>query len=131
MNKNLMLLATLALGGCAMTSGSNMTQLEANTWQLQGASADAFILQVAEGKVAGKGGCNRYFGGITKLDDKTLTLAGLGSTRMACMGDLMAKEGDYLHKLTQVASYQVSGSQLVLKDASQATLLTFDAKLAE
>lgn len=131
MNKNLMLLAALALGGCAMTSGSNMTQLEANTWQLQGASADAFTLQIAEGKVAGKGGCNRYFGGITKLDDQTLTLAGLGSTRMACMGDLMAKEGDYLQKLTQVASYQVSGKQLVLKDASQATLLTFDAKLAE
>ncbi|MGY3869071.1 META domain-containing protein [Aeromonas crassostreae] len=131
MNKNLMLLAALALGGCAMTSGSNTAQLQAHPWQLQGADGDGFTLQVAEGKVAGKGGCNRYFGGITQLDEQTLTLTGMGATRMMCPGDLMAKEGDYFQKLSQVASYQVSANQLVLKDASQAILLTFEAKPAQ
>ena len=58
MNNKLILLAALALGGCAMTTGSTLAQLQASTWQLQGASGDTFTLQVAGDKVAGKGGCN-------------------------------------------------------------------------
>ena len=82
MNNKLILLAALALGGCTMTTGSTLAQLQASTWQLQGASGDTFTLQVA---------------------------------------------GDYLQTLEKVASFQVSGKQLVLKDADKATLLTFDA----
>ena len=69
MNKKLTLLAALALGGCAMATGSTLAELQASTWQLQGASGDTFTLQVAGDKVAGKGGCNRYFGGITQQGD--------------------------------------------------------------
>jgi heat shock protein HslJ len=45
-----------------------------------------FTLQVAGDKVAGKGGCNRYFGGITEQGDGVLTLGAMGSTRMMCAG---------------------------------------------
>lgn len=127
MNKKLTLLAALALGGCAMATGSNLTQLQASTWQLQGASGDTFTLQVAGDKVAGKGGCNRYFGGITQQGDGVLTLGAMGSTRMMCMGDLAGKEMLYLQKLEKVATFKVSGQQLVLSDANKVALLTFDA----
>ncbi|MFQ2632734.1 META domain-containing protein [Aeromonas caviae] len=127
MNNKLILLAALALGGCAITTGSTLAQLQASTWQLQGASGDTFTLQVAGDKVAGKGGCNRYFGGITEQGDGVLTLSAMGSTRMMCAGDLAGKEMNYLQTLEKVASFQISGKQLVLKDADKATLLTFDA----
>lgn len=127
MNKKLTLLAALALGGCAMATGSSMTQLQASSWQLQGATGDTFTLQVADGKVAGKGGCNRYFGGITKQGDGVLTLGGMGATRMMCIGDQMGKEMDYLQKLEKVATYTISGNQLTLSDANQVALLTFNA----
>ena len=48
MNKKLTLLAALALGGCTMTTGSNLAALQASTWQLQGASDDTFTLQVGK-----------------------------------------------------------------------------------
>jgi heat shock protein HslJ len=127
MNKKLTLLAALALGGCAMATGSNLAQLQASTWQLQGASGDTFTLQVAGDKVAGKSGCNRYFGGITQQGDGVLTLGAMGSTRMMCMGDLAGKEMLYLQKLEKVATFKVSGQQLVLSDANKVALLTFDA----
>ena len=127
MNKKLTLLAALALGGCAMTASSNLAQLQASTWQLQGASGDTFTLQVAGDKVAGKGGCNRYFGGITQQGDGVLTLGAMGSTRMMCAGDLAGKEANYLQALEKVATYQISGQQLVLSDANKTALLTFDA----
>ena len=127
MNKKLTLLAALALGGCAMTASSNLAQLQASTWQLQGASGDTFTLQVAGDKVAGKGGCNRYFGGITQQGDGVLTLGAMGSTRMMCAGDLAGKEANYLQALEMVATYRISGQQLVLSDANKTALLTFDA----
>ncbi|CAB5703350.1 META domain [Aeromonas hydrophila] len=127
MNKKLTLLAALALGGCAMATGSKLTQLQASTWQLQGASGDTFTLQVAGDKVAGKGGCNRYFGSITQQGDGVLVLGPMGSTRMMCMGELAGKEMLYLQTLEKVASFQISGQQLVLSDANKAALLTFDA----
>lgn len=127
MNKKLTLLAALALGGCAMATGSTMAELQASTWQLQGAGGDTFTLQVAGDKVAGKGGCNRYFGAITEQGDGVLTLGAMGATRMMCMGDLAGKEMTYLQTLEKVASYQIKGKQLVLSDASKAPLLTFDA----
>lgn len=127
MNKKLTLLAALALGGCAMATGSTLAELQASTWQLQGASGDTFTLQVAGDKVAGKGGCNRYFGGITQQGDGVLTLGAMGSTRMMCMGDLADKEMLYLQKLEKVATFKISGQQLVLSDANKVALLTFDA----
>ena len=127
MNKKLTLLAALALGGCAMATGSSMAQLQASGWQLQGATGDTFTLQVVDGKVAGKGGCNRYFGGITQQGDGVLTLGAMGSTRMMCPGDLAGKEMIYLQQLEKVATFKVSGKQLVLSDANKVALLTFDA----
>lgn len=127
MNKKLTLLAALALGGCAMATGSNLAELQASTWQLQGASGDTFTLQLTGDKVAGKGGCNRYFGAIKQQGDGVLTLGPMGATRMMCMGDLAGKEMNYLQALEKVASFEIKGKQLVLSDASKAPLLTFDA----
>ncbi|MOA70085.1 META domain protein [compost metagenome] len=51
----------------------------------------------------------------------------MGATRMMCAGDLAGKEANYLQALEKVATYQISGQQLVLSDANKTALLTFDA----
>ncbi|MEL3927116.1 META domain-containing protein [Aeromonas enteropelogenes] len=127
MSKKLILLAALALGGCAVATGSNMAQLQASDWQLQGATGDTFTLHVADGKVAGKGACNRFFGAITKQGDGVLALGPMGATRMMCIGDQMGKEMEYLQTLEKVASYTINGNQLTLSDANKTELLTFNA----
>ncbi|MGL5598797.1 MAG: META domain-containing protein [Aeromonas sp.] len=127
MNKKLTLLAALALGGCAMTTGSSIAQLHASGWQLQGASHDTFTLQVSDDKVLGRGACNRYFGGITKQSDGVLTLGAMASTRMMCKGDEMAKEMDYLKTLEKVTTYSIKDNQLTLSDGNKTPLLTFNA----
>lgn len=103
MSKKLTLLA-LALGGCAVATGTGINQLQASGWQLQGATGDTFTLQITDGKVTGKGGCNRYFGAITRQGDGVLTLGGMGSTRMMCMGDLAGKEMAFLQMLGKVST---------------------------
>lgn len=127
MNKKLTVLAALALGGCAMTTDSNMAQLQAANWQLQGATEDTFTLQVADGKVLGKGGCNRYFGAITQQGDGVLTLGAMGATRMMCSAEQMNQEMAYLQRLEKVATYSISSDQLILSDANKAALLIFNA----
>lgn len=57
-----------------------------------------------EGRVSGFGGCNRYFGEFRSDGAAALTIDGLGSTRMACMSDVMALETDYLHGLASIVS---------------------------
>ena len=56
MNKKLILLAAPGLGGCAMTTGSTLAQLQASTWQLQGRAA-----------IPSPAGCRRQGGGQGRL----------------------------------------------------------------
>ncbi|PJG59962.1 META domain-containing protein [Aeromonas cavernicola] len=126
MNNKLILLAVMVLAGCSVM-GSTMAQLQASHWQLQGANSDTFTLQVTDGKVAGKGGCNRYFGKLSQQGEGLLKVSSIGVTRMMCMGALAAEESAYLQKLEQVSAFKVSGQQLVLSDANNVALLTFNA----
>ncbi|MEW7864487.1 META domain-containing protein [Aeromonas diversa] len=125
----LVLMAALALGGCAVSTGNGMEQLKAHQWQLTGAKGDTFTLQVAGERLAGRGGCNRYFGAIERLDASTLTLGPVGATRMMCIeGDLAAREGAFFATLGQVKGYAVAGDRLELKGADGAVLLTFERR---
>lgn len=127
MNKKLTLLAALALGGCTLASGSSQALLQTSSWQLQGAEVGTFTLQITGDKVTGMGGCNRYFGGITRQDETVLTLSALGATRMMCMGELADQEAHYLQTLGKVAAYRIKGQQLILSDANKQDLLSFEA----
>jgi heat shock protein HslJ len=70
-------------------------------------------LDAPAGKVTGKGGCNRYFGGVT-LAGQRLTLSGIGATRMACPPPAMTEENAYFGALERVTGYAVEGDVLTL-----------------
>lgn len=82
-------------------------------------------LEFRSGRISGKAGCNTYFATYAQNDDK-LNLSQAGSTMMACPPDIMAQEQAYLQALNTVASFESTGTQLTLKDASGKVVLVFD-----
>jgi len=67
----------------------------------------------APGRVAGKGGCNRYSGPVT-LGESTIELAHLVSTRMACPGPVGEWESRYFKTLRAVEGFTLDGEKLTL-----------------
>lgn len=80
----------------------------------------------AEGRVAGSGGCNRYFGPVTIKGD-TITFGDLGSTKMACVPALMAQERKFFDALAASRSYRFDdpGHKLVFLGVDGALLVRF------
>lgn len=65
------------------------------------------------GQASGKGGCNRYFGGIT-LAGTQLSVTGIGATQMACPPPAMDEEVAYLAVLERVTGYAIDDDVLTL-----------------
>ena len=63
--------------------------------------------------MAGKGGCNRYFGGAA-LTGQQLAVSEIGATRMACPPPAMTEESAYFAALERVTGYLVEGDALTL-----------------
>ena len=59
-----------------------------------------------QGRAAGSGGCNRYFGEYT-LVDNSLSFGPIGSTRMACPESLMNQEQNFFAALEATRSYRL------------------------
>ena len=69
-----------------------------------------------EGRVAGSGGCNRYFGSVA-IDGDRITFSEIGSTRMACEPAIMGQEDRFFAALGEAARFEKSGdSKLVILD---------------
>ena len=90
-------------------------------WQLEDLAGRGVIdnsrvtLQfVADGKVAGSGGCNRYSGSVT-LKGSRITFTPLASTMMACAPALMDQETHFFAALTQAdtVAYDKTGALLI------------------
>ena len=107
--------------------------LEETLWRL--GSVDGVVVpDVVEatalftaGRVAGRGGCNRYTG-LYAVDGAALTLGPIASTRMACPGAAGTVEGAFFAALERVAGYAVDGAVLALRDADGRPLLELSAK---
>ncbi len=65
----------------------------------------------AEGRVVGHGGCNRFFGGYT-LEGDRLRFSALGSTKMACPGDISDLEDAFFNALGSARRFKLSGDVL-------------------
>jgi len=102
-----------------------MEQLKARDWKLvaiggtgveSGLAEDVEVTLVftADGRVAGSGGCNRYFSAVEFGEPGVLSLGPVGSTMMACPQQLMNQEQQYLRALQVVEGYQLTGDQLEL-----------------
>ena len=68
----------------------------------------------ADGRAAGKGGCNQY-GGPYQTTGNSISFGAMASTRMACDGDVMDREQAYLDMLARVSSFEVrNNAELIL-----------------
>jgi putative lipoprotein len=76
-------------------------------------------------QIGGHAGCNS-FGGKYETQGRALSFSEMISTMMACADDaLNAQESAYLQALGSVASYDLAGDTLTLKDAGGVAVLVF------
>jgi heat shock protein HslJ len=76
-------------------------------------------------RAAGSAGCNRYSAAYT-MRGEGLTFGPAAATKMACP-DGMEFEGSFFGMLTQVTTYEVTGSTLVLRGVD-GSLARFEAR---
>lgn len=74
-------------------------------------NAEATLEFPEEGRVAGKGSCNRFFGPV-EITGQSIRLSRLGSTMMACPEATMNQERDYLAALESAERFELQGSVL-------------------
>jgi putative lipoprotein len=89
-------------------------------------NAQTTITFDAEGRVAGSGGCNRYFGPVT-IEGSTISFGDLGATRMACVPALMDQEQKFFDALAATRSYRFDdpGNKLVFLGEDSTILVRF------
>jgi heat shock protein HslJ len=89
------------------------------------AGSDPTAVFGADGTVSGNATCNRFNGTYT-IDGDKIAISQLATTMMACETDeLNAQEAAYLAALQSAATYQVRGSTLDLRTASDALAVTY------
>jgi heat shock protein HslJ len=87
--------------------------------------AQSTVEFIAESRVAGRAGCNRYSGGV-QADGQKLHIEQLMSTKMACAPALMDQETRFLQALESARSFELKGTKLRLFDESGKQRLLLD-----
>lgn len=114
------------------TTGSDAVTSLSGTWTLTELRGKAVTLQRAPfiefnaqgGRAAGFAGCNRFSGNY-KLTGAALAFGSAVATRMACPGEAMSVEDSFLKMLSEVASHQLTGSELKLLSSGGQILAVF------
>jgi heat shock protein HslJ len=78
----------------------------------------------ADGKLSGNGGCNGY-GSTWTVSADALTLGPISASAMACPDPAGATESQYFAALGNVATYEISGRTLTLRDKDGAAQVTY------
>ena len=96
-------------------------ELAGTEWVLEALAGEALaddvrptIIFDAGGRVAGSGGCNRYFGSYA-VDGEAMAVGHLGATQMACAFEVMAQEDRFLDALGRVDHARLNEGRLVLR----------------
>ena len=76
------------------------------------------------GGLAGSGGCNDYNATYTVSGD-ALTLGPVAATKKACADDVMTEENAYFAALGNVATFDIRGTTLTLRDSGGAAQVTY------
>ena len=77
---------------------------------------DRFVRFEGEGRLAGHGGCNRFFGSYKASSAKWLEVGPLGATKKACAETIMKSESEFFQNLTNAASFDRLETRLTLYD---------------
>ncbi len=83
----------------------------------------AFIEFQADGGAAGLAGCNRFNSGFVS-SGSSLRFEGAAVTKMACIGEAMQVEEEFLKAMNQTAGYTISAKTLTLRNAAGQALAT-------
>jgi heat shock protein HslJ len=75
-------------------------------------------------QIAGSSGCNRFTGGYT-TDGSTLDIGPLASTAMACLGEAMAVEADYLARLDEAATFSIGEGTMTMSNGAGEVVLSY------
>lgn len=79
-----------------------------------------------DGQVSGSAGCNRYFASYELLDSARVSIEGVGSTEMACLGEgVMDQESRYLRSLGAATALILSSEYLHLYYGDEGEYLRF------
>jgi putative lipoprotein len=132
MKRSIVLLAALALGGCAITSREATTDLPGTSWELvelDGADVSGEVPPTLvfdeSGNVSGTTGCNTFNGEVS-IDGSDLTFGPLAMTRMACVDeDLAAQEAGYVNVLQAVTGYTIDDDGRLVLEGDEGSL-TFE-----
>lgn len=114
------ILAASACCRCRSYQRRTQKPLEGTPWQLQQMEGrtvrpedDRFTLVFyAEGRLAGKGACNRIMGSYVAGEKGEMKIAQLASTRMACPG--LEGENAFIRMLEGVTHFEMDGPMLLL-----------------
>jgi len=126
--------AFLAAGCARGTSTPSAPSLDGTSWTLTRLHGEQLLakteitLAFEEGQVAGKAGCNRYFGQVT-VDGNKLSIGPVGSTEMYCAEPegVMDQETAFLRTLESVAAFRLENGELTFLDSAGQSLMTFSA----
>ena len=119
--------------------GAVAGDLAGTTWVLTGWTAgsggqlrapaegsEAVLDLLAAGRLAGSGGCNRFFG-TWEQSRSRLVLTVRGATDMACVPEVMEQEAAVLETLGRVRSFRRSEAGLELLDSAGVTVVRYRA----
>ncbi|QYK40519.1 MAG: META domain-containing protein [Paracoccaceae bacterium] len=70
-------------------------------------------MEFAEGRVAGRSGCNRYMAGI-EVTGESLRFTQAAGTMMACPPDVMTRERAFLDALSAIDRFEIDGNGVLL-----------------
>ena len=88
--------------------------------------SEMFVQFETDGQLRGHGGCNRFFGSY-ELEDGSLRVGPLGSTRMACPDPAMSFELSFMDALQTPANASFFGNKLVLRTTEDVITVRFTA----
>ena len=129
-------MAAVLLAACGGAAGPGSTTATPDgDWTLQSGTSGGAEIPIIDGHDitltidgddwGGTAACNSY-GGTVAVDGSQISVAEVVQTEMACPEDgVMESEAQYLDAFRQVRSFEVADDQLVLRDDSSDTELSF------
>ncbi len=113
-----------ALAAAACASSAPQNALSGTRWAVEsigGAPAAGATIEFSAERVAGAGGCNRFFGGYA-VSGESISFNDVGSTRMACAPEIMARETAFFGVLNSAQRYARIGDRLEITASDGAVL---------
>jgi heat shock protein HslJ len=126
-----------ASGATLLTYEPGLASLEGTAWHATGINngKDAVAATTltesvtaefgAKGALSGFAGCNQYNATYQVSGSDAISITGIATTRKACEDDAMTLEQEYVAALGKVATYEIAGDRLTLRDEGGSTQVTY------